>query len=63
MPRRSVLADPKIKQWTYGGKGVGSQGDGTAQFVARSEDAVAALVDYLANDYGMTAYSIAILKT
>jgi galactokinase len=27
-----------IKEHVYGGKGVGSQGDGTAQFVARSEN-------------------------
>jgi len=32
-----VLALPEIQAHIYGGKGVGSQGDGTAQFVARSE--------------------------
>jgi galactokinase len=32
-----VLALPEIQPHVYGGKGVGSQGDGTAQFVARSE--------------------------
>ena len=31
-----VLALPQLQQHVYGGKGVGSQGDGTAQFVARS---------------------------
>jgi len=31
-----VLAWPDIAEHIYGGKGVGSQGDGTAQFVARS---------------------------
>ena len=36
----SVINDPEIKKWIYGAKGVGSQGDGTAQFLARSEDAV-----------------------
>lgn len=32
-----VLALEDIAEHVYGGKGVGSQGDGTAQFVARSE--------------------------
>ncbi len=31
-----VLALPEIAEHIYGGKGVGSQGDGTVQFVARS---------------------------
>jgi len=31
----ALLADPKVKIYSYGGKGVGSQGDGSAQFVAR----------------------------
>ncbi|MFC1766535.1 mevalonate kinase [Planctomycetota bacterium] len=33
-----VLALPTIKSHIHGGKGVGSQGDGTAQFVARSAE-------------------------
>lgn len=32
-----VLQSEEIAEHIYGGKGVGSQGDGTAQFVARSE--------------------------
>jgi len=33
-----VLSLPEIQLHIYGGKGVGSQGDGTAQFVARSDE-------------------------
>jgi galactokinase len=33
-----VLAFPDIRRYVYGGKGVGSQGDGTAQFVARNAE-------------------------
>lgn len=33
-----VLRLPEIQDHIYGGKGVGSQGDGTAQFIARSEE-------------------------
>jgi len=34
-----LLAFDKIQPYIWGGKGVGSQGDGTAQFVARSKEA------------------------
>lgn len=54
----SVLGDPIIKALTYGAKGVGSQGDGTVQFLARDEEAQRKLVDYLKNDKGMTAYTL-----
>jgi galactokinase len=42
-----LLADEDVRKLTFGGKGVGSQGDGTAQFVARSNsdrDAAMALI-------------------
>ena len=32
----SVLEDRNIQKWIYGAKGVGSQGDGTVQFLTRS---------------------------
>ena len=53
----AVLADPMIKQWTYGGKGVGSQGDGSIQFLAKDEEYQRKVVDYL-NSQGMKAYSL-----
>ena len=33
----SILADEKIKELTYGAKGVGSQGDGSIQFLAKDD--------------------------
>lgn len=55
----ATLADPKIKELTYGGKGVGSQGDGSIQFLAKDAESQLALVDYLnAND--MPAYKLTI---
>ena len=33
----ATLADENIRKLTYGGKGVGSQGDGTVQFLAKDE--------------------------
>ena len=52
-----VLQDPKIQPLVWGGKGVGSHGDGSVQFLARSEEAQQQLVDYL-NAEGMKAYSL-----
>lgn len=52
-----VLADPVIKQWTYGGKGVGSQGDGSIQFLAKDADCQQKVFDYL-NSRGMKAYTL-----
>lgn len=54
----SVLNDEKVKELTYGAKGVGSQGDGTVQFLAKDADTQQQLIEYLQNVRGMTAYSL-----
>ncbi len=51
----SVLNDPEIQRYVYGCKGVGSQGDGTAQFLAKDEDAQRNLIKYLKEKRGMDA--------
>ena len=53
----SVLTDPAIQPLVWGGKGVGSHGDGSVQFLARSEEAQRQLQRYL-NEHGMKAYSL-----
>ena len=53
----SVLQDPDIQPLVWGGKGVGSHGDGSVQFLARSAEAQQQLMAYL-NDRGMKAYSL-----
>jgi UTP-glucose-1-phosphate uridylyltransferase len=53
----AVLKDPQIQPLVWGGKGVGSHGDGSVQFLARSEAAQQQLVDYL-NAQGLKAYSL-----
>jgi len=55
----AVLNDPKIQPLVYGGKGVGSHGDGSVQFLARSAEAQQQLIDYL-NAEGMKAYPLTI---
>ena len=54
----SVLNDLNVQQYIYGGKGVGSQGDGTVQLLAKSEDAAKALQDYLQEKRGMPSFAL-----
>ena len=53
----AVLQDPNIQPLVWGGKGVGSHGDGSVQFLARSEEAQKQLTAYL-NEHGMKAYTL-----
>lgn len=55
----AILKDEKIKKWTFGGKGVGSQGDGSVQFLARSKEDQESLIEYLRKE-GMNAYPLTI---
>ena len=56
---RATLADPNIQPLVYGGKGVGSHGDGSVQFLARDPDCQQKLIDYL-KAKGMKAYPLTI---
>ena len=53
----AVLQDPKILPLVWGGKGVGSHGDGSVQFLAKTEEAQQQVADYL-NEQGMKAYTL-----
>ncbi len=48
-----VLNYPPLQPHIWGGKGVGSQGDGTAQFVARSEADQQAVIEIVERDLRM----------
>ena len=54
----TVLADPAVQTLSFGGKGVGSQGDGCVQFVARSEADRQKLIQYLQATYGMDCFPL-----
>lgn len=54
----SILADKNIQQWIYGGKGVGSQGDGSVQFLVKDESSMFALQEYLLKQKGMPSFSL-----
>lgn len=49
----AVLTHPPLQPHVWGGKGVGSQGDGSAQFVARSTADRQIVADILQRDFGM----------
>ena len=55
----AVLEDPIIQPLVYGGKGVGSHGDGSVQFLARDPDSQQKLIDYL-NSQELKAYPLTI---
>lgn len=52
----SVLNDESIAGYIYGGKGVGSQGDGTVQFIARDRNCQDKLVERL-DSMGLEAHA------
>lgn len=54
----SVLQDERVRELTYGGKGVGSQGDGTVQFLAKDEESQSKLIDYLNHERGLEAFRL-----
>ena len=53
-----VLSYEPLKPHIWGGKGVGSQGDGTAQLVARSEADQQAIIDIIERDLGMSCLKL-----
>jgi UTP-glucose-1-phosphate uridylyltransferase/mevalonate kinase len=58
----SLLGEERIRDLVWGGKGVGSQGDGSAQLVARGETEQSALVKRLL-DMGYGALPLTIVKS
>ena len=54
----SVLNDPEIQKFIYGGKGVGSQGDGTVQLLAKSGKDAEELQKYLLEKRGMPSFAL-----
>jgi UTP-glucose-1-phosphate uridylyltransferase/mevalonate kinase len=53
-----ILEYAPLKPHVWGGKGVGSQGDGTAQFIARSAGDQQAVIEILQRDLGMPGYPL-----
>ena len=58
-----TLEDEYLKKLSYGRKGVGSQGDGTIQFLAKDEKSQEEIKRYLTEELNMHAYTLTINKT
>ena len=59
-----LLAHPPLQPYIYGGKGVGSQGDGTAQLIASNRACRSTAISTIARDFPqMQCYQLDILKT
>ena len=56
-----LLKDNFIKRLAYGGKGVGSQGDGTVQFLSKGKKEQKELIDYLSSQ-GLAPFALTIPK-
>ena len=54
----SVLNDKNIEKWIYGSKGVGSQGDGTVQFLAKDEECQKKIIAYLKKEKKMSGFPL-----
>lgn len=54
----SVLSDSRVKELTLGAKGVGSQGDGSVQFLVENEDKAKELQKYLETELNMPSYTL-----
>ena len=59
----SVLADEYITSLSYGRKGVGSQGDGTVQVLAKDYESQQKIKKYFESKLKMPAYNLTIEKT
>ena len=58
-----VLSHPSIQPHIWGGKGIGSQGDGSAQLIARSEEDREAVVRVLRDELGLSTLVLDLLPT
>jgi UTP-glucose-1-phosphate uridylyltransferase len=56
----SVLSHPPLQPYIYGGKGVGSQGDGSAQLIAKDETSQDKVIEILEHDLSMSCIKLTI---
>lgn len=53
-----VLNYPELQQHVYGGKGVGSQGDGSAQFICKDEESMRKAIEIIEKKLKMTCLKL-----
>lgn len=54
----SLLEDKNLLPLIYGSKGVGSQGDGTIQFLAKDEECQKKIIEYLKKEKGLEGFPL-----
>jgi len=59
----NILGEPDLRPFIWGGKGVGSQGDGTVQLLARGKEERLEAVDILQRTYKLSCYRLDIRPT
>lgn len=52
-----VMEDENIKEWSYGAKGIGSNGDGSIEILAKNEKCQIKIEKYLKEVYSMDTFS------
>jgi UTP-glucose-1-phosphate uridylyltransferase/mevalonate kinase len=58
-----ALALPALKPYVYGGKGVGSQGDGSVQFLARDEESREEAIRILEKELGLSCLRLTVPRS
>lgn len=53
-----TLSDQYIKELSYGGKGIGSGGDGSVQILAKNKECQKQLIEYINNTLKMEAFGV-----
>ena len=59
----AVLAEPRLEPYLLGAKGVGSQGDGTAQLLCRDADGQQRVMELVRRELGLGALELTIPAT
>lgn len=57
-----VLDHPSVAELAHGGKGMGSQGDGAAQILARGEQERREFIGLIERDLGMSAFALTLTR-
>ncbi len=58
-----LLSHEALQPWIHGGKGVGSQGDGSVQLVTRDEGAQERLLEILRGQLGLRAWPLRLVRS
>lgn len=58
-----IMEDSNIKMWSYGARGIGTNGDGSIEILAKNEKCQKKIEEYLMQEYNMKSFSCNINPT